>query len=262
MLRIADNLQITNPAVAGALDRFAPTPIENLVRECVTAGAQAIDINTGPLPRDSEAKMTFCVTTVQAACDLPLVIDTANPTAMAAGLKACRNRAIINGFSLEPVKLEKILPLAAAHNAAIIGYLLFPDGHVPPDADTRLNLAVDIWSRAQQAGIAPDKLIIDPVVVPVIWQDGHQQAMQILKVLQLLPDILGFDVKTIAGLSNLTAGMGADPRRLTLEQTYLAMLAGAGLDMVLLNSRHADTMATARACNALTSPQVFTLEGI
>jgi cobalamin-dependent methionine synthase I len=100
-------------------------------------------------------------------------------------------------------------------------------------------------------------LIIDPLVVPVNWQDGHLQAGQVLRTIRDLPNVLGFEVRTVVGLSNLTAGAKRHPKRFLLEQVYLSMLAAAGLDMVLLNIFHTETVAAAKACDALISEKPF-----
>ena len=113
MILIADNLQITNPAIGAAVDEMRAGPIRELVRLCEKADADMIDINAGPLTKNGEEKMAFLVETVQAACSLPILLDTANPHALEAGLQVAKNKVIINGFSLEPRKLERILPLAA-----------------------------------------------------------------------------------------------------------------------------------------------------
>ena len=141
MIIVADNLRITLPAIDLAVDRLDPEPIRQMVTACRDAGARAIDINSGPLSRHPEEKMTFLVRTVRAACDLPLVLDTTNPYAMAAGLAACHQRAVINGVSLEPEKLKRMLPLARQYDADVIAYLLNPNGHVPSDA------AGVVWRR-------------------------------------------------------------------------------------------------------------------
>ena len=78
MILIADNLQITQPAVERAITDLDPKPIQTLVVACHNSGAHMIDINAGPLPRDGGNKMTFLVNTVQEVCDLPIVLDTAN----------------------------------------------------------------------------------------------------------------------------------------------------------------------------------------
>ena len=260
MILIADNLQITQPAIEGAIADLAPKTIQEMVLSCREAGAQMIDINAGPLPRDGGKKMAFLVNTVQEACDLPILLDTVNPLAIEAGLKAARNRVIINGFSLEPHKLEHILPLARKYEAEIIGYLLNPDGQVHRNADDRLQTAVTLWVEVEKAGLGKAHLIIDPLVVPVIWQDGHLQAGEVLLTIRNLPDVLGFEVKTVVGLSNLTAGARGHPKRRLLEQVYLSMLAAAGLDMVLLDIFHAETVAAVKAGEALIGGKPFAWE--
>lgn len=47
---VADNLNGMRVAVAEAVKRLDPEPIQSWVRQCLKAGAQAIDINSGPLP--------------------------------------------------------------------------------------------------------------------------------------------------------------------------------------------------------------------
>lgn len=67
---------------------------------------------------------------------------------------------------------------------------------------------MELYNEFQNAGLDKDRLIIDPVVVPVLWENGNIQAMEVMSVIKTLPDLLGFDVRTIAGVSNLTTGKG------------------------------------------------------
>ena len=262
MILIADNIRITNRAIEKAIDEFDPQPIREMTKRCESAGAEAIDINSGPLNRDPEKKMEFLVESIQDVTDLPLLIDTTNSKALEAGLRASKNKTIINGFSLEPVKLKSILPLAEKFDADIIGYLLYPNSHVPPDGPQRLNVAVELFSEYKKAGLTNEHLIIDPIVAPLIWQDGNSQDMEMLSVIRTLPELLGFDVRTIGGLSNLTAGKGDREKKLLMEETYLPMLLEAGLSMVLMDVFHEKTMRAARACRALMSPKVFSWEEV
>lgn len=262
MILVADNLRITNPLIYKAMLERDPEPIVNMAQACEKAGAQAIDINTGPLTRDPQGKMTFMVQTVQGATKLPLMLDTVNPAGIAAGAAAAERPVIINGFSLEPSKIKTVLPIAAETGCRIIGYLLRPDGHVPADAEERLQAAAALYSEFKAAGLKDDQLIIDPVVVPMAWQDGGRRNRDIVEILRILPDLLGFRVKTIAGLSNLTSG-GKDKFRCgLLQQTYLAMLAGSGLSMALCNVLSKQITGCAAACRALTQSDVFTWEAL
>jgi 5-methyltetrahydrofolate corrinoid/iron sulfur protein methyltransferase len=258
MILIADNLHVINPIVARAIHTFDPEPIREIVRRCVQAGANAIDINSGPLPKDPEARFTFLVETVQAVTDLPLLLDTTNPKALEAGLSVAKNKPIINGFSLEPAKLEHILPLAKKFGTDIIGYLLNPDSSVPMGEGECLNVAMAIHTAALAAGLDNNQLIIDPIITPLSWENGIQHNRDLINVLRMLPDLLGFPVKTIAGVSNLTSGQGNKTKKRILETAYLPMLASAGLNMALLDILHDETVKVAKACNAMMGEKVFT----
>jgi 5-methyltetrahydrofolate corrinoid/iron sulfur protein methyltransferase len=262
MILIADNLQIMNPAVEAALADLDPQPIRELVLACRKAGAQMIDINAGLLPKAGDKKMAFLVETIQEVCDLPILLDSVNPLAIEAGLQAARNPVTINGFSLEAHKLECILPLARKYQVDIIGYLLTPGGQVQRNADERLTAAVELLAEFDKTGLDREHLIIDPLVVPIIWQDGHLQARQVLRTIRDLPDVLGFEVRTVVGLSNLTAGARRHQKRLVLEPVYLSMLAAAGLNMVLLDIFHTETVAAAKAAAALIGEKPFAWEGL
>ena len=262
MLLVADNLQITNPVFQRAVADRNAAPIRDCVRRCVAAGAEAIDINAGPLTKEPARRMTFLVETVQDATDRPLYLDTTNAVALRAGLEVCRNRAVINGVSPEPEKLERILPLAKEFEVDLIGYLLYPNGQVPKTAEERLAVATELFAEIERAGIPPERVILDPVVPPLMWEDGTEQAMAFLETIRTLPDLLGFPVRTIAGLSNLTTGRGPREKKLLVERTYLAMLAANGLSQVLMNVFHEGTIRVVRTCEILKTSKIFTWEAI
>lgn len=257
MKLIADNLRITRPEIRRALQRFDPEPVQALVRACEARGAWAIDVNTGPLGKQAEPGMRFFMDAVQAATDLPLLIDTANPDAMAAGAKAAKNRIILNGFSLEPRKIKKILPLAREYDADIVGFLLYPDSRVPTDAVQRFEVAMELMEAAEAAGVAKERVIIDPVIPPLAWEDGIVQARHVLTVIRTLPDLLGFPVKTIGGISNLGTNAPHKGSRLAIEQSYVAMLASAGLNYALLDILNPDLVRAARVSGILAKETIF-----
>jgi 5-methyltetrahydrofolate corrinoid/iron sulfur protein methyltransferase len=259
---VADNLQITRPRLAAALERRDPAPLQAAVQALEAGGAEAIDLNTGPLGRNAVRDMVFCLETVQAATDLPVLIDTANLLAMKAGLAANRKTVVVNGISLEPRKLEGILPLAVEHDVAVIGYLLDAHSRLPRQLEERLALALDLFQRCRSAGLRPERLVIDPVVAPLIWEDGLQCNRDLLEVLRRLPELFDFPVRTVAGLSNLTTGKGPPVVKRRIEQAYLCMLAAAGLSWVLLDIHHGDTVALARSAGLLLQNTVFAWDSV
>jgi len=77
----------------------------------VRAGMDYIDINIGPARKDGDTFMEWVVRTVQEVTDLPLSLDTTNPIAMEAGLKAHKGKALLNSISL--VRMAEEMPLVA-----------------------------------------------------------------------------------------------------------------------------------------------------
>jgi 5-methyltetrahydrofolate corrinoid/iron sulfur protein methyltransferase len=260
MRLIADNLRITQKFIEIAEAEKDSLPLQSMAKRCEMAGADGIDIKSGPLYRNPESRMAFMVEAVQKVTDLPLILDTSNPKALKAGLLACKTPVTLNGISLEPSKLEHILPLAVAFQTEIVCYLLYPNGHVPPDSTERLSVAVSLYQKCMDAGVEPDRVIIDPVVVPLSWQDGLFQAREVLTVIKTLPELLGFPVRTIAGLSNLTAGAKNPIKKHLAQQTYLPMLAASGLSIILMNVLNAESVRVARMCRLFSQESIFTWE--
>ncbi len=257
MKLVADNLRITKPAIQKALKDKDPSNIMALAKVCTQKGAWAIDVNTGPLGRDPEEGMLFFMDAVQQVSHLPLAIDTTNPKAMETGLAAAKGRAIINGFALETKKIEKILPLAKAYDADIVGFLLYPNSRVPKDANERFEIALALIEAAEAAGVAKERVIIDPVVPPLAWENGIVQAREVLTVIQTLPDLLGFPVRTIAGISNLATRVGEKEKKRQITQSYLSMLAAAGLSYALMDILDDELVKVAKTANILASEDLF-----
>lgn len=253
----ADNIRITKPLVYRALEERNPEPVRQMALACATAGAHAIDINTGPLKKDPEGSMAFFVAAVQSVTGLPLIIDTTNPVAMAAGLATAENPVIINGISLEPMKLEKILPLASRYDADLVGFLLHADSRVPRQTDERLSIALELLAAVEAAGVDRERLILDPVVPPLSWDDGLDRARGIVETIRMLPEVLGFGVRTMAGLSNLTTGAVDRRKRSLMETVYLSMLAGAGLDWLLMDVLNEPVRDAAMAAGLMASADIF-----
>jgi len=262
MLLVADNLQITRRNFAEAIRRRQPDAIRSWVCGLETAGAQAIDLNTGPLGRNAADDMAFCIAAVQSATDLPVLIDTANPAAMRAGLAANRKTVVINGISLEPRKLDTILPLAIEFDVDIVAYLLDERSRAPRQLEERLAVALELFQRCQAAGLHREHLIFDPVVAPLIWEDGLQRNRDLLEIIRGLPELLDSPVRTVAGLSNLTTGRGPSAAKRRLEQAFVCMLAFSGLSWVLLNIHHRETVTCARNCRMLLTDDLFAWQSV
>jgi 5-methyltetrahydrofolate corrinoid/iron sulfur protein methyltransferase len=234
MILAADNLTGANPIVAEALRDLDPRPLQDLARRAASAGPQMLDLNPGYLSRRQEDRLAFMVDAVQAVTDLPLILDSPNAKVLARGLTACRDKPILNAVTLEPEKLQEILPLAAAHQTQVVLLVLDEKSHPPPSLEGKVALAMELRERALAAGLTDEQLIFDPVLPNLRWPDAWLQVGAGLKAVRYLAagDLFGVPAQTLVGLSNLRSGLrGIYP--VEMEITVLALLAGAGLTYVL-----------------------------
>ena len=262
MLLIADNLHIMNPVVAKALQERNPLPLKEIAERCREVNAYAMDINLGPLRHNAEEIITFVIEAVQDSFNGRLVLDSIQAKVIAAGIKVCKQTPIINGFSLEASKIKTILPLAAEYQVDIVGVLIDEKGKIPLSAEERLAVASRLIAAAEEQGIPPERIIIDPVLAPLSWQDGTHYNRALIETIQLLDQIFGQPIKTIAGLSNIGAGAPDKAKRQTAEAAFLFMLAASHLDYILMNVEHESNLTALNLSQLLLAEKVFTWQEV
>jgi 5-methyltetrahydrofolate--homocysteine methyltransferase len=126
----------------------------------VAAGADVINVNGGAMGLDQVEFLPCAVELIQETVEVPISIETSNPEALIAALKACRGRPLINAVDGGEQSLNQILPLAAEYGAAVIGRCKDGEG-VPDDPYGRLEIARKITERAQALGIPRENVLID-----------------------------------------------------------------------------------------------------
>jgi cobalamin-dependent methionine synthase I len=238
---VGENLNIMSNTIGPALRGQDPGPVEKMARDETSAGVDYIDLNIGPARKAGDEMMTWAVDIVQQATDTPLSLDTTNPVAMEAGLKIYRGRALVNSVSLQPERLEKLLPMVKKYNAEMIGLLWGVDG-MPRDANERCLLAVDLVYKANEAGIPNEDIWIDPIVTPVSVEINQVQAC--LEFMSMLGDIAP-GCKSIIGLSNVSNGTPARLRPY-LNRTYMIMLMKYGLYSAIADAFDSELIRIAR----------------
>src|SRR3990172_1997686 len=190
-------------------------------------GAQVLDVNVGVPGIDEPQTMREVVRIVQSAVDLPLMIDSATPEVIEAGLSSFCGKAIINSVSGEEKKLQAILPLAKKYGAAILG-LAIDDTGIPKTAEDKLRVAKKIMERALDYGISRNDIIIDCVVSTVSAEP--ELVLETLKAIRLIKEKLR--LPTILGVSNISHGL---PSRSLINATFLSMAISHGLDAAIIN---------------------------
>ena len=207
------------------------------------AGADILDVNVGMPQIDEPALMAQVVEGLQGALDLPLQIDSSDPAALDAGLRQYCGKAIVNSVNGKQQSLETVLPIVKRYGAAVIGLCMDENG-IPESADARLAIAKRILQAAQAHGIPKEDVYIDCLTLTVSAQ--QDQAVETLEAVRRVKTELG--LKTTLGVSNISFGLPARP---LMNQTFLTMAMGAGLDLPILNPNDRAMMDAVSAARVL-----------
>jgi 5-methyltetrahydrofolate corrinoid/iron sulfur protein methyltransferase len=241
MILIGENLNVMSQTIGPALRERNPKPIQELAKAEADVDVDYIDLNIGPARKAGDELMDWVVRTVQEVTDKPLSLDTTNPVAMEAGLKACQGRALINSISLQPERLEQELPFVRKYNASMIGLLWGVEG-MPRDAAERGILAAELLYKTGEAGISNEDIWIDPILTPVSVEIN--QVKSCFEFVGMLKDIAP-DCKSTIGLSNISNGTPQNLRP-HLNRTCLMMLMKYGLYSAIVDAFDAELIAIAR----------------
>jgi len=233
MYIIGENIHIISEKVKEALKNRDARFFQELAVKQVEAGAQALDINLGPRKKDGEEVFPWMVEIIEAVTDVPLSFDTTNLAGIEAGLKkVTKAQPIINSTSAEPERLEKVPLLAKQYNTRLVALTMGASG-IPVAADERVNIALEaLIPRMLEIDFPISDLIIDPLVLTVSGcQEYCPQLIEAVRTLQYAWDPAPM---ISVGLSNVSNAVPNEHRPL-INRTYLAMLMGVGLNMMIAN---------------------------
>lgn len=214
-------------ALAGEIKGGSLVTVKKDALAQIQAGAGILDVNMGVPGINQPAVMKQAIEELAALVDVPLAVDTTDPAALEAGLKAYPGRALINSITAETERLETFLPLAKKYGAAVL-CLPLSDSGVPTTAAERLKIAKKIIHIAGEHGLSQHDLLLDALVMTVATDS--QAARETLLTLKLYREQLG--CPAVMGLSNVSFGL---PRRELMNAAFCAMALDAGLDAPILN---------------------------
>jgi 5-methyltetrahydrofolate corrinoid/iron sulfur protein methyltransferase len=238
---VGENINVMSKTIGPAMKERRGDPIVEMAKHQEKVGIDYLDLNIGPSRKAGQEVMEWIVRLVQGVVNKPLSLDTTNPEAMEAGLKIHKGKALINSVSLQPERLERVLPMARNYNAYVIGLLWGKEG-MPRDANERASMAVDFIYQANNLGIPTEDIWIDPIVSPVSVEINQVQAC--LEFMSMLKDIAP-EAKSIVGLSNISNGTPSHLRPV-LNRTYLVMLMKYGLYSAIVDAYDQELLTVAK----------------
>lgn len=244
MIIIGERLNSTRKPIREALERRLGDFLTSEAIRQKEAGAEYIDLNAAALMEEEVATVTWAVPLLQGATSLSLAIDSPNPEAIEAGLKAHRGRALLNSLTAERSRIERILPLIREYKPRVIVLCLDDEG-MPKDPDSAVAIARKMVELLAREGLSMDDIFIDPLVRPVAAEPGA--ARLFLDSLAALKKALPGAI-TVAGLSNVSFGL---PLRGLINRSLLVMALERGLDAAICDPLDKDLQASLKAAEAL-----------
>jgi len=222
-----------------------PKPLQEWARKQTDAGATYLDVNLGAVSADPQ-DMCWMIETVQETVETLICIDTNKPKILAEAIKVCKHPPLINSTTAAEDKLEAVLPVAAEHNASVIGVVMDETG-APKNADKRVENAGLILAKAMEYGIDPESVFLDPIVMPLKFM--QEQAKEILEATRQFTLFSDPPPHIVCGLSNISNNT---VHKRLINRIFLAMAISCGMDGAIC-----DVMDTELVNAALTAELVM-----
>jgi 5-methyltetrahydrofolate--homocysteine methyltransferase len=167
----------------------------------------------------------------------PILVDSTEADVVEEALKRIPGKAIINSVNLEDgeKRTSKVLPMARRYGAAVIALTIDEDG-MALTADKKVAIAKRIYKLAtEKYGLRGIDLIFDALTLPITTgqEDYRTAGIETLEAVKRIKHELP-DVKTILGVSNISFGLDAYPRRV-LNSVFMHEAVNNGLDMAIVN---------------------------
>jgi 5-methyltetrahydrofolate--homocysteine methyltransferase len=162
-----------------------------LAENQIKAGAEVLDVNVGFPGVDDVRLLPETVRAIMDKFDIPLCLDSPNPKAIEAALKAAPGKCLINSVNGEEKSMNVLLPIAKEYGAAII-CLTMDDNGITHDPEKRLAIAEKILERAIRSGIKTEDVIIDPLAMAI--SADPKACMVTLETIKLVHQKLGVNI--------------------------------------------------------------------
>lgn len=237
--------------IGEAVAKQDPRPIQEWAKKQEACGAAYIDINVGPTASDRVKAMRWMCEVVTEVTDVPIALDSTNYDAIEAGLEVCKPGALINSCPAERPKIERVFPMAKKYGAKIIGLTMDKSG-IPKSADMRVGFAMELVAAADEFGLSPDDLFIDPLILPCnVAQDHAPEVLEALRQIKMLSDPAPH---TTLGLSNVSQGT---PFRPLINRIYCVMAMTCGLDSAIMDVTDDDLVDAIATADMLLNNAIY-----
>jgi 5-methyltetrahydrofolate--homocysteine methyltransferase len=208
-----------------------------LAKKLVNDGSHMLDLCCAIVGEDEKGYISSILEKIATRVPAPILVDSTEADVVEEALKRIPGRAIINSINLEDgeKRTSKVLPMAKRYGAAVIALTIDEDG-MALTAEKKVAIAHRIFDLAtKKYGLDGTDLIFDALTLPISTgqQEYRTAGIETLKAVERIKKELPA-VKTILGVSNISFGLDAYPRRV-LNSVFMHEAVAHGLDMAIVN---------------------------
>jgi 5-methyltetrahydrofolate--homocysteine methyltransferase len=190
--------------------------------------------------QDEDEQMRQVVKRISLTQPSPIQIDSTEPEVVQTALEQIPGRAVVNSINLEAgrEKLDRVVPLAKAHGAALIALSIDEEG-MAKTAERKLEVARRITELCcGEHGLDPEVLIFDLLTFTLTTgeEEWRHSAVETIEGIRLVKEQIP-GVKTSLGVSNVSFGISVAARSV-LNSVFLHHCVEAGLDLAMVNPNH------------------------
>ncbi len=212
-----------------------------IAEDQVNGGAHVLDLCVALTERtDEDEQMRILAKKISLTQPAPIQIDSTEPEVIERALEQIPGRAIVNSVNLEAgrAKLDRVVPVALAHGAALIALTIDEVG-MAKTAQRKVEIAKRIRDLCcEEHGLDPELLIFDCLTFTLTTGDEEWRpsAVETIAGIEAIKaEIPG--VKTSLGVSNVSFGVSPGARAV-LNSVFLHHCVQAGLDLAMVNPNH------------------------
>jgi 5-methyltetrahydrofolate--homocysteine methyltransferase len=212
-----------------------------IAEDQVTGGAHVLDLCVALTERtDEDEQMRLVAKKVSLTQPAPIQVDSTEPEVIERALEQIPGRAIVNSVNLEAgrAKLDRVVPVALAHGAALIALTIDEVG-MAKTAERKVEIAKRIRDLCcSEHGMDPQLLIFDCLTFTLTTGDEEWRpsAVETIAGIKAIKEQIP-DVKTSLGVSNVSFGVSPGARAV-LNSVFLHHCVQAGLDLAMVNPNH------------------------
>ena len=213
----------------------------HIAEDQVEGGAHVLDLCVALTERaDEDEQMRLVAKKVSLSQPAPIQVDSTEPEVIETALEQIPGRAIVNSVNLEAgrAKLDRVVPIAMAHGAALIALTIDEVG-MAKTRQRKLEVAKRLVELVcDEHGMDRELLIFDALTFTLTTGDDEWKpsAVETIEGIRLIKSELP-GVKTSLGVSNVSFGIGV-PARSVLNSVFLHHCVEAGLDLAMVNPNH------------------------